>query len=126
MPTILSITRAKISKENLLVSIVCTGGDIVEKACKYRIYPNKAQRSLIAKTFGCCRYVYNRYLDQRIRVYEESRETMSYVQCANDMKKLKAELPWLKEVDSTALQSSLRDLDTAECWNTKPTGMAEQ
>ena len=55
MPTILSITRAKISKENLLVSIVYTGGDIVEKAYKYRIYPNKAQRSLIAKTFGCCR-----------------------------------------------------------------------
>ena len=38
---------------------------------------------------------------------------MSYVQCANDMKKLKTELTWLKEVDSTALQSSLRDLDNA-------------
>ena len=35
------------------------------------------------------------------------------MQCANDMKKLKSELEWLKEVDSTALQSSLKDLDAA-------------
>ena len=83
----------------------------MEKAYKYRIYPNKEQRVLIAKTFGCCRYVYNQYLDKRIKAYKEKNETMSYVQCANDMKKRKTELTWLKEVDSTALQSSLRDLD---------------
>lgn len=46
-------------------------------------------------------------------MYEQNKETFSYVQCANDMKKLKSELEWLKEVDSTALQSSLRDLDMA-------------
>ena len=33
--------------------------------------------------------------------------------CANDMKNLKSQLEWLKEVDSTALQSALRDLDSA-------------
>ena len=46
-------------------------------------------------------------------MYEQDKETFSYVQCANDMKKLKSELEWLKEVDSTALQSSLKDLDVA-------------
>lgn len=85
----------------------------MEKAFKYRIYPNKNQRILIAKTFGCCRFVYNTYLAKRIEIYESSKETFSYVQCANDMKKLKTEKEWLKEVDSTALQSSLRDLDSA-------------
>lgn len=85
----------------------------VEKAYKYRIYPNKKQKEIIAKTFGCCRFVYNTYLAKRIKAYEESKETFSYVQCANDMKKLKTEFEWLKEVDSTALQSSLRDLDMA-------------
>lgn len=85
----------------------------MEKAYKYRIYPNKNQKEIIAKTFGCCRFVYNTYLAKRIKAYEESKETFSYVQCANDMKKLKTELEWLKEVDSTALQSSLRDLDMA-------------
>jgi putative transposase len=85
----------------------------VEKAYKYRIYPNKKQRELIAKTFGCCRFVYNKYLAKRIEVYEKDKFTYTYVQCANDMKQLKSELEWLKEVDSTALQSSLRDLDNA-------------
>lgn len=85
----------------------------VEKAYKYRIYPNKKQKEIIAKTFGSCRFVYNKYLAKRIEVYEASKETFSYIQCANDMKQLKSELKWLKEVDSTALQSSLKDLDVA-------------
>jgi putative transposase len=85
----------------------------IEKAYKYRIYPNKRQKELIAKTFGCCRFIYNKYLAKRIDMYEKNKKTFSYVQCANDMKQLKSELEWLKEVDSTALQSSLRDLDSA-------------
>ena len=85
----------------------------MEKAYKYRIYPNKNQREIIAKTFGCCRFIYNTYLAKRIEMYEKNKEKFSYVQCANDMKKLKSDLEWLKEVDSTALQSSLRDLDMA-------------
>ena len=85
----------------------------MEKAYRYRIYPNKKQKEIIAKTFGCCRFVYNKYLAKRIDIYKQSKETFSYVRCANDMKKLKSELEWLKEVDSTALQSSLKDLDVA-------------
>jgi len=85
----------------------------MEKAYKYRIYPNEKQKEIIAKTFGCCRFVYNKYLAKRIEMYEKNKETFTYVQCANDMKKLKLELEWLKEVDSTALQSSLKDLDSA-------------
>ena len=85
----------------------------MEKAYKYRIYPNKKQKEIIAKTFGSCRFVYNKYLAKRIEMYEANKETFSYVQCANDMKQLKSELEWLKEVDSTALQSSLKDLDMA-------------
>ncbi len=85
----------------------------MEKAYKYRIYPNKKQKEILTKTFGCCRFVYNHYLAKRIEMYEQNKETFSYVQCANDMKKLKTELEWLKEVDSTALQSSLKDLDMA-------------
>lgn len=85
----------------------------MEKAYKYRIYPNKKQKELIQNTFGCARFIYNKYLAKRIEMYEQNKETFTYVQCANDMKQLKSELEWLKEVDSTALQSSLRDLDTA-------------
>lgn len=83
------------------------------KAYKYRIYPNKQQIEQIQKTFGCCRFVYNQMLAIRIDKYSESKESFTYNQCANDMKNLKSKLEWLKEVDSTALQSSLRDLDMA-------------
>ncbi len=64
----------------------------VEKAYRYRIYPNKKQKEILAKTFGCCRFVYNTYLAKRIKMYEENKETFSYIQCANDMKQLKSEL----------------------------------
>ena len=85
----------------------------MEKAYKYRIYPNKKQKEIITKTLGCCRFVYNTYLAKRIELYKKSKEYFSYVDCANDMKKLKDKLDWLKKVDSTALQSSLKDLDVA-------------
>lgn len=82
----------------------------MEYSYKFRIYPNKSQENLIQRTFGCCRFVYNHYLDKRIKKYEESKETLNYYACANNMTKLKSELDWLKEVDSTALQSSLCNL----------------
>lgn len=68
---------------------------------------------MIAKTFGCCRFVYNKYLAKRIEMYEQNKETFSYAQCSSDLTQLKKKLEWLKEVDSIALQSSLRDLDFA-------------
>lgn len=82
-------------------------------AYKFRIYPNKTQKEILAKTFGCCRFVYNHYLAIRIDRYKETGETLNYYACANDLKNLKTEYPWLKEVDSTALQSSVKDLDVA-------------
>jgi putative transposase len=83
----------------------------VEKAYKFRIYPNKEQATLIQKTFGCTRYVYNYYLAKRKDAYEERKETLSYIACSADMTTLKKQTEWLKEVDATALQSSIRDLD---------------
>lgn len=85
----------------------------MEKAYKYKIYPNKKQKEIIAKTFGCCRFVYNQYLAKKIKMYEKDKTTFTYVQCAKDLTQLKTKLEWLKEVDSTALQSSLKDLDFA-------------
>lgn len=82
-------------------------------AYKFRVYPNKAQKELLAKTFGCCRFVYNHYLSIRIERFKETKETLNYYACSNDLPNLKKEYEWLKEVDATALQSSLKDLDTA-------------
>ena len=86
---------------------------MVEKAYKYRIYPNKRQQELIKKTFGCTRFVYNYYLAKKIELYKESKMSLTYNQCSADLTSLKNELEWLREPDKCALQNSLKDLDDA-------------
>ena len=85
----------------------------MEKAYKFRLYPNTEQIQQIQRTFGCCRYVYNHFLARRIELYKDNGETLNYYACSADMTVLKGELSWLYEADNTALQSSLRDLDRA-------------
>lgn len=85
----------------------------MEKAYKYRIYPNKQQEELIQKTFGCTRFVYNYYLDKRKEYYEKDKATFTYNMCSKDLTQLKKELIWLKEPDKDSLQKSLKDLDIA-------------
>ena len=84
------------------------------RAYKYRIYPTDDQKVLLAKTFGCCRFVYNWALNMKITAYKERKETFGNVYLTNLMKsELKAEHEWLAEVNSQSLQSALRNLDTA-------------
>ena len=53
------------------------------KAYKYRIYPNSEQRIQIAKTFGCCRFVYNQTLAYRKEIYEKEKKSVSKTDCNN-------------------------------------------
>lgn len=85
----------------------------MERAYKFRIYPNQQQRLLLAKTFGCVRFVYNYYLDKKIKLYKESGASISNNECSRDLTILKQELEWLKEPDKWALQNVLRDLDVS-------------
>lgn len=85
----------------------------MEKAYKYRIYPNKKQQELINKTFGCCRFVYNHYLDKRIKAYEKDKTSLNYYDCCKDLTSLKKEYEWLKEPDKCSLQNALKDLEFA-------------
>jgi putative transposase len=89
------------------------GSEIMLKAYKFKIYPNKEQQGLIKKTVGCCRFVFNHYLDRKIKLYETEKKPISYEDCANDLKNLKVEFEWLREIDSISLQQSLRNLDFA-------------
>lgn len=85
----------------------------MEYSYKFRIYPNTKQENLIQRTFGCCRFVYNRFLAMRKSVYEKQNETIGYVACSAMLTQVKKELTWLKEVDSIPLQEELRNLDLA-------------
>lgn len=80
----------------------------MNKAFKFRMYPNKAQAWLIAKTFGCVRFVYNRMLADRIAYYEETGKSLN-----NTPAQYKGEFEWLKEVDSLALANAQMHLNTA-------------
>lgn len=85
----------------------------MNKAYKFRIYPDEKQTELIEKTFGCTRFVYNYFLEQRIQLYEEKGQFINYTEQQNQLPTMKKELEWLKEVDSTSLQMTLRNLDKA-------------
>ena len=84
---------------------------IVNKAFKFRIYPNKVQQELIAKTIGCSRFVFNHFLAEWNDIYKDTGKGLTYNACSAKLTQLKKELLWLKEVDSTSLQSSLKNLD---------------
>ena len=84
------------------------------RACKYRLYPDIAQREQLARTFGCVRFVYNYYLDKKIRLYEENKQSISKTDCNNHLnRELKVEFTWLREVDKFALTNSIYNLDSA-------------
>lgn len=84
------------------------------KSYKYRLYPNKQQTGQIHKTFGCCRFVYNKTLDYRKTKYEESKKTMNKFDCSNYcIRVLKKEYEWLKEVDKYSLGNSVFNMDSA-------------
>jgi len=84
------------------------------KAFQYRIYPNPSQSEALSKTFGCCRFLYNKALEHKKNTYESSKKSISYNELSTSfLKDLKQEFTWLQETPSQALQQSLRHLDSA-------------
>lgn len=83
------------------------------KACKFRIFPTKEQAILIAKTIGCSRFVFNHFLAKWHDTYKETDKGLTYNTCSAQLTQLKKELLWLKEVDSIAVQSSVKNLADA-------------
>ena len=84
------------------------------RAYKYRIYPADEQKALFAKTFGCCRFVYNWALNLKIEAYRQEKKSVAYQEVQDRLvNELKKENQWLAEVNSQALLNSIRNLDTA-------------
>ncbi|MDQ6419387.1 IS200/IS605 family element RNA-guided endonuclease TnpB [Paenibacillus sp. LHD-117] len=80
------------------------------KAFKFRINPNHEQTVQLRKTLGCCRFVFNHLLAKWNHTYQDTGKGLSYNTCALQLPAMKREWPWLKEVDSIALQSAVRNL----------------
>ena len=88
---------------------------IINKTYKFRIYPTAKQEVLLAKHFGCTRWVYNYFLNERKEQYQKSKKSSNYYAQAKALTEIKKneENQWLKEVNSQTLQFVLRSLDTA-------------
>ena len=80
----------------------------MNKAYKFRIYPNTEQQIILTKTFGCVRFIYNQMLSDKINHYEETKQKLN-----NTPAQYKSKFPWLKEVDSLALANAQMNLQTA-------------
>jgi putative transposase len=84
------------------------------KAYRYRIYPSAEQKVQIARTYGCCRFVYNQMLAYRKEAYEKEKRSVSRTDCNNYCnRELKKEYEWLKEVDKFALTNAIYNMDCA-------------
>ena len=80
----------------------------MNKAYKYRLYPTDEQAPMFAKTFGCCRKVYNLMLEEKIDNYKRTGKFATVTPA-----KYKKEYPFLKEVDSLALANAQMNLQSA-------------
>ena len=84
-------------------------------AIKIRIYPNKKQSDFFLKNFGCCRFVYNKMLEERkefYQLYKHDKDKLRDHEYKTE-KQYKKIYPFLKEADSNSLQQARRHLQTA-------------
>ena len=81
----------------------------MKKVCKIRIYPNKTQESIINRTLGACRFIYNKYIEYNITYYKETGKFLSGYDFFILLTKLKKteEFSWLNEISSKAIKDSI-------------------
>ena len=88
---------------------------MVYRTYRFLMYPNAEQRQVLARYFGSVRFIYNHYLAERKRQYEDTGKSDNYAKQAKDLVSLKRTegFDWLKEINSQTLQQTLMHLDAA-------------
>lgn len=94
--------------EFLNYKILKKGGLSMNRGFKFRIYPTSEQEVLILKTFGCTRWIWNHMLSDKIQAYQHDGISLK-----TNPASYKVDNPWLKEVDSLALTSIWKQLNSA-------------
>lgn len=82
---------------------------------EYRIYPNKEQQTLMAKHFGCVRFIYNYMLAYKTKIYKTDKKNINKFEMCSIVTQMKKqeEYIWLKEVNSQSLNVSIYNLEKA-------------
>ena len=93
-----------------ITSVMYSNGRVkrMNKAYKFRLYPNEAQRNKIQNTIHCARFIYNKMLSDKIEYYQRTGKKLK-----NTPAQYKKEFEWLKEVDSLALANAQINLQLA-------------
>ena len=101
-------SRRRTGRSNPSIYRDARGEKVLNIAYRFRIYPTEKQKILLAKTFGCCRFLYNQMLNDKIQEYEKTKKMLK-----NTPAMYKKEYPFLKEVDSLALSNVQLHLEKA-------------
>lgn len=98
-----------------IIIIIVNSMRKINRTYKFRLYPNKAQADFLARHFGCSRFVYNYFLNQRKEQYRLTGKSDNYYAQAKTLTELKKQeaTVWLKEVNSQTLQFAIRSLEVA-------------
>jgi len=87
----------------------------IKRAYRFRFYPTAEQAVMLARTFGCVRFVYDRMLKVRSEAWDQRKEKIGYDETSAMLTALKKmpEYAWLNEVSCVPVQQALRHLDVA-------------
>lgn len=87
----------------------------MHKSFRYRFYPTPEQESLLRRTIGCCRFVYNRALSIRQEAWVQRQEKLTGYDLGKEVTKWKKEpeTKWLSEVSSVPLKQAINNLEVA-------------
>ena len=80
----------------------------MNRSYRFRLYPTREQEVILLKTFGCCRFIYNKMLSDKIAYYKATGQMLNATPA-----QYKDDYPWLKEIDSHALSYVQMDLQSA-------------
>ena len=86
---------------------------LIQKSYQYELIPNGEQVRKLKQFCGCCRFVFNKGLEEVKKYYETTGHFLNYVQLAAFLPKWKQDAEWLKDCNAQALQQSMKNLSRA-------------
>ena len=86
---------------------------LIQKSYQYELIPNGEQVRRLKQFCGCCRFVFNKGLEEVKKYYETTGHFLNYVQLAAFLPKWKQDCDWLKDCNAQVLQQSMKNLSQA-------------
>ena len=85
------------------------------RAYKYKMKPTASQQAFLNDCFGCCRFVYNHALAERIEAYKSSKKSLTFFDQCKALTKMKKQegFTWLNNIPALSLNYALLNLNNA-------------